>query len=101
ESVTPPEPVTPPESVTPPVQSPDLLHQVTMADVLSQHAAHTSRLACVCGDDRYGYAELDKRTNRLANALSALGVGPGDRILWLAQNCHRLIESMLAAAKIG
>ena len=49
----------------------DLLHQVTMADVLAQHAAHTSRLACVCGDDRYSYAELDERTNRLANALSA------------------------------
>lgn len=72
-----------------------------MADVLLQHAAHTSRLACVCGDDRYGYAELDERTNRLANALSELGVGRGDRVLWLAQNCHRLIESMLAAAKLG
>ena len=80
---------------------PDLLHQVTMADVLAQHAAHTTQLACVCGPDRYTYAELDDRTNRLANALSALGVGHGDRILWLAQNCHRLLESLLAAAKLG
>ena len=80
---------------------PDLLHQVTMADVLAQHAAHTAQLACVCGADRYTYAELDDRTNRLANALSDLGVGHGDRILWLAQNCHRLLESMLAAAKLG
>jgi acyl-CoA synthetase (AMP-forming)/AMP-acid ligase II len=79
----------------------DLLHQVTMADVLAEHAAHTSRLAHVCGEDRHSYSDLDERTNRLANALSAVGVGHGDRILWLAQNCHRLMESMLAAAKLG
>ena len=51
--------------------------------------------------DRYGYAELDERVNRLANGLSGIGVGRGDRILWLAQNCHRLLESLLAAAKLG
>jgi long-chain acyl-CoA synthetase len=28
-------------------------------------------------------------------------VGPGDRLLWLGQNCHRLLEGLLAAAKIG
>ncbi len=81
--------------------APDLLHQVTMADVLAQHAAHTVQLATVCGADRYSYAETDARANRLANALSAVGVGHGDRILWLAQNCHRLMESLLAAAKLG
>ena len=26
---------------------------------------------------------------------------PGDRLLWLGQNCHRLLEGLLAAAKIG
>ncbi len=72
-----------------------------MADVLAQHAAHTTQLACVCDDGRYSYAELDERTDRLANALSAAGVGHGDRILWLAQNCHRLMESLVAAAKLG
>ncbi len=81
--------------------APDLLHQVTMADVLAQHAAHTTQLACVCDDGRYSYAELDERTDRLANALAAAGVGHGDRILWLAQNCHRLMESLVAAAKLG
>ncbi len=98
--------MTPEASGTPPrpahdAKPPDLLHQVTMADVLAQHAAHTVQPACVCGEDRYSYAEFDDRTNRLANALSEVGVRHGDRILWLAQNCHRLLESLLAAAKLG
>ena len=79
----------------------DVLHQVTMVDVLAQHAAHTERAACTCGGERYTYAELDVRTNRLANALAAVGVGYGDRVLWLAQNCHRLMEGLLASAKLG
>ena len=28
-------------------------------------------------------------------------MGPGDRMLWLGQNCHRLLEGLLAAAKLG
>ena len=27
--------------------------------------------------------------------------GRGDRLLWLGQNCHRLLEGLLAAAKLG
>src|SRR2546421_10531914 len=44
---------------------------------------------------------MDDRVNRLANALLAEGFGPGDRILWLGQNCHRVLEALLAAAKVG
>ena len=81
---------------------PDLLHQVTLADVVRGHVRHRGKaLGAVCGEHRLTYADLDDRVNRLANALAAEGVGPGDRILWLAQNCHRLIEALLAAAKLG
>src|SRR5438105_6082750 len=44
---------------------------------------------------------MDDRVNRLANALRADGFAEGDRILWLGQNCHRVREGLLAAAKIG
>ncbi|HKY14062.1 MAG TPA: AMP-binding protein, partial [Microthrixaceae bacterium] len=37
----------------------------------------------------------------LANALLGAGVGSGDVVLWLGQNSHRVIECLLAAAKVG
>ena len=55
----------------------------------------------VCGEVRHTYPELDDRTDRLAHALAGAGVGRGDRVVWLGQNCHRLIEAWLAGAKIG
>ena len=55
----------------------------------------------VCGEVRLTYPELDDRTDRLARALAGAGVGRGDRVVWLGQNCHRLIEAWLAGAKIG
>ncbi len=77
-------------------------HRVTLADVLRSHRdSRPGATAVVCGDDRYDYAELDDRVNRLARALAAGGVEAGDRLLWLGQNCHRLLEGLLAAAKLG
>ena len=35
---------------------------------------------------RYGYADLERRARRLANALRGLGVGPSDRVGTLAWN---------------
>jgi acyl-CoA synthetase (AMP-forming)/AMP-acid ligase II len=80
----------------------DPLHDLNFADVLRGHAATRPRAtAAICGDHRLDFATLDLRVSRLANALAAKGVGTGDRVLWLAQNCHRLLESLLAAAKLG
>lgn len=80
----------------------DRLHQHTMADVLRSHAANRpTSMGAVCGDYRLDYASLDTRVNQLSNALLGAGVGHGDRLLWLGQNCHRLVEGLLAAAKIG
>ena len=79
-----------------------LLHNLTLGDVLRENRrSHPQKAALVCGDDRYTYPEMDARVNRLANALLADGVGRGDRVLWLGQNCHRVLEGLLAAAKIG
>jgi fatty-acyl-CoA synthase len=41
---------------------------------------------------RYTYAESQERAKRLANALGALGVGPGDRVGTLAWNGYRHFE---------
>jgi acyl-CoA synthetase (AMP-forming)/AMP-acid ligase II len=78
------------------------LHHLTLGDVLRENRRSQPRkVALVCGKERYSYTELDTRVNRLSQALLADGLGAGDRVLWLGQNCHRLLESLLAAAKIG
>jgi long-chain acyl-CoA synthetase len=80
----------------------DAIHQHTLADVLRAHATNRPEsVGAVCSGTRLHYEALDQRVNGLANALLAAGVGRGERLLWLGQNCHRLIEGLLAAAKIG
>jgi acyl-CoA synthetase (AMP-forming)/AMP-acid ligase II len=80
----------------------DPLHDLTLGDVLREHRRSRPRqTAVVCGEFRATYPELDERVNRLANALRAHGVGPGDLVLWLGQNCHRVLEGLLACAKVG
>jgi acyl-CoA synthetase (AMP-forming)/AMP-acid ligase II len=77
------------------------LHWTALGDVLRQHRrSWPAQTACVCGTSRYSYPELDDRVTRLAEALRSRGVR-GDRILWVGQNCHRLMEVLLAAAKLG
>ncbi len=84
----------------------DVLHGLTFADVLrEQRRSRPEQVAVVDADFgrdvRLTYPELDDRSNRLANALAAAGVGHGDRILWLGQNSFRVVEALAAAAKIG
>ncbi len=46
------------------------------------------------------HRQFAERAFRLARALSALGVGPGDRVAVLAQNCPEYMEAY-AAAELG
>lgn len=50
---------------------------------------------------RQTYRETLKRVARLANALVALGVKPGDRLATIAWNSHRHVELYYAIAGIG
>lgn len=80
----------------------DLLHAHGLGDLLREHARSSPlRTAAVCGAERLAWPALDARVNRLANALRRDGFAPGDRLLWLGQGCHRWLESLLAAAKLG
>ncbi|MET7770978.1 AMP-binding protein [Nocardia sp. NPDC005366] len=78
------------------------MHSLTLGDVARQHR-HTfaDDTSLVCRGVRYTYRELDDRTDRLASSLSAAGVGPGERVLWLGQNCHRVLELLIACAKLN
>ncbi|MEQ8230572.1 MAG: AMP-binding protein, partial [Gammaproteobacteria bacterium] len=63
--------------------------------------AHPDHRAVVDGERTLTYAELEARSNRLANRLLARGLEPGDRIALLARNRLEYLEVELAAAKSG
>jgi acyl-CoA synthetase (AMP-forming)/AMP-acid ligase II len=58
-------------------------------------------LAVVFEDQRFSYAQFNRRTNRLANAMLALGVSHGQRVATFLPNCLELLEIYWAAAKLG
>jgi acetyl-CoA synthetase len=53
------------------------------------------------GETKLSFAQMSERSNRIANALRALGVRRGDRILLMLGNVVPLWECMLAVMKLG
>ncbi|MCE2463838.1 MAG: AMP-binding protein, partial [Dehalococcoidia bacterium] len=58
------------------------------------------RTAMVFEGRLFSYEELQERVNRLANALSDLGVGRGDREAIMQVKCNEMIETYFAAAML-
>jgi acyl-CoA synthetase (AMP-forming)/AMP-acid ligase II len=80
----------------------DALHGLSLVDVLREHGRSWPRsTAVVDAGFRATYRELDVRSTVVAHALARLGVGPGDRVLWLGQNSYRVLELFIASAKLG
>ncbi|ASY45652.1 AMP-binding protein [Sphingomonas sp. ID1715] len=78
------------------------VHRYGLGDLLHEQArSRHSMPAIVDGDHALTFSELDERVNRLAGVLRAKGVVKGDRILWLGQNSFRVLEALLAAARVG
>lgn len=78
------------------------ISRLTLADVLRGHRrSRPDAIAVAEGDERWTWREFDARVNRCAHALAAIGVGRGDRVLWMGQNSFRLQEMLLACAKLG
>ena len=59
------------------------------------------QVAIVDDDHSLTYAEIDSRTNALANELARLGLGERDRLAILCRNESAFVESLVAAAKLG
>ncbi len=75
-------------------------------DVCDRHARDPDRLALIYVDpggreERYTFARLRSLSNRLANALSALGLGRGDRLGILLPQCPETALAHLATYKLG
>ncbi|GAA4616046.1 long-chain-fatty-acid--CoA ligase [Saccharopolyspora hordei] len=75
---------------------------MTTSDQVARHARKIpDEIAVRSNGKSTTYRELDERVTRLANALAERGVAPGDRIAVLGRNRPEVIESYLAAARLG
>jgi len=59
------------------------------------------QVAIVFEGKRFTFTQLTERVNRLANALTRLGVAKGDCVALLQINCNECIEAYFAVAKLG
>jgi acyl-CoA synthetase (AMP-forming)/AMP-acid ligase II len=57
--------------------------------------------ALIYGSERITYEDLERRTNRVANGLQALGVGMGDHVAVLVKNDPRFVETLLGTLRAG
>ncbi|MDP2726418.1 MAG: AMP-binding protein, partial [Dehalococcoidia bacterium] len=60
-----------------------------------------NRAALVYGGRIITYAEMNRRANRLANAVAGLGLGKGDKVAILLHNCPEYMEAVFGLAKLG
>ena len=74
----------------------------TVGDISREHRrSFPDRLAVIDGKGRQTWPEFDDRTNQVANLLTGLGIGLGDRVLWLAQSSGAFLELLVGCAKVG
>lgn len=59
------------------------------------------KTALIMDDQQLTFKQLNDRANRLAHGLVSLGVGPGDRVALMAENCLEFVIVNYAAAKCG
>jgi acyl-CoA synthetase (AMP-forming)/AMP-acid ligase II len=70
--------------------------------LLTRHARYRpNHVAVVFEDERITWAELNRRVNRLINALHAHGLGKGDKVAMALDNSVAVLELYQAAAKAG
>ncbi|MFI6867876.1 AMP-binding protein [Nocardia sp. NPDC050406] len=74
----------------------------TLAGGYAAAAAHSPRRPAVV-DDRYSstFEQVHERTNALAGAMAAAGLGPGASVGLLCRNHIGMVEVMVAAGKAG
>ncbi|MGB0094783.1 MAG: AMP-binding protein [Solirubrobacteraceae bacterium] len=75
---------------------------VRVADVIRRVAElHPGVVALRLGERELTYAQLDERSNRLAQALLASGLDQGARVAYLGRSALEVIELLCAASKVG
>lgn len=73
-----------------------------LPEILSLHARwQPEKPALVVGDETITWAEFEVATNRVANGLGALEIGPGDMVAVLMTNGRAMIEVLFGIMKAG
>lgn len=74
----------------------------TIADALHRSACRLpEKLAIVCGQTRWTYAEFNALVSRLAAGLNHIGIGESDKVAVLARNSHGFAALRFALARRG
>ncbi|MER5705323.1 non-ribosomal peptide synthetase [Micromonospora sp. NPDC002296] len=74
----------------------------TIHDRIARHAAtHPDAPAVSCAGERLTYGELDDRARRVARALAARGVAPGDRVGVCLDRSVDLVAVLLGVLRAG
>ena len=75
---------------------------VSMVDVIRTNSKERGNAVAIIQDDfRQTWAELDERSNRVANALATAGVGAHDRVAFIDKNGYEYFEVLFGAAKLN
>ncbi len=75
---------------------------VLIPDVFDGHAlALPDKDAVVCGPVRRNWHDFNANINRVANALIALGIGPGQQVAVLMGNAVEMLEVVFGIVKAG
>jgi acyl-CoA synthetase (AMP-forming)/AMP-acid ligase II len=85
-----------------PEQTIDFDAMPTLAEVVRYHAGVRPDAVALAFEGRETtFAGFDRRTNQVARALTAEGLGKGDRIAYLGKNSDHYFELLFGAAKAG
>ena len=74
--------------------------EFNLADIFESIVDKVPDNPAVLCNRKLTYAELDARTNQLASAWKAKGIGPGDHVGLLLYNSTEFVEAMIAAVKL-
>ncbi len=74
---------------------------INLAAMFSDSVRRVPDRPAVVEGETVSYAELDLRAARIATALRARGIQPGDRVAFLLGNCIEFVASFLACTRSG
>jgi fatty-acyl-CoA synthase len=78
------------------------VRSMLVGDIVKRQARiNSKKIGLVDGEKKFTYKEINERVNRLANALIGVGLRKGNKVAFMANNCHEYVEAYFATGKAG